>query len=92
MTLCKTDIERSFTRAAGTYDASVQFQKQCAEEFCGWLAEHLVRCPETILEAGCGTGLRPVSVRPSARDGSLVRDGPFLRGTVRRNTGPISGS
>lgn len=70
MTLCKTDIERSFTRAAGTYDASVQFQKQCAEEFCEWLAEHIVRCPETILEAGCGTGLLTERLHarfPSAR-------------------------
>ena len=70
MTLCKTDIERSFTRAAGTYDTSVQFQKQCAEEFCEWLAEHSSRLPETILEAGCGTGLLTERLHarfPSAR-------------------------
>lgn len=51
----KTNIARGFSRAAGSYDFSVRFQKQCAEDldrFIGGLSPN----PAAILEAGCGTG------------------------------------
>ena len=55
MTLRKENIARGFSRAAGIYDSSVRFQKQCVKDldrFIGGLSLN----PKTILEAGCGTG------------------------------------
>lgn len=70
MTLCKTNIERSFSRAAHTYDEAIQFQKPCAEDFAAWLAVRSACRPKFILETGCGTGLltaRLHTMFPSAR-------------------------
>ena len=56
MIISKATLERSFSRAAATYDDAALFQKQCAEDFAAWLAVRSACCPHRILEAGCGTG------------------------------------
>ena len=51
----KENIARGFSRAAGFYDSSVRFQKQCVKDFDRFIGGLPVN-PKTILEAGCGTG------------------------------------
>ena len=51
----KTNVARSFSRAACSYDSSIRFQKPCVKDLDRFIAG-LSPEPETILEAGCGTG------------------------------------
>ena len=51
----KENIARVFSRAAGIYDSSVRFQKPCVKDFDRFIGGLSID-PETILEAGCGTG------------------------------------
>lgn len=57
MTVCKERVERSFSRAASTYEEFTFFQKQCADDVAALLRSSAVPEPARILEAGCGTGL-----------------------------------
>ena len=69
MTVCKERVERSFSRAASTYEKFTFFQKRSADDFALFLRSRRIPEPARILEAGCGTGLLTARLRtlfPSA--------------------------
>lgn len=69
MTISKERVERSFSRAASTYEEFTFFQKQSVNDFAAFLRSRVAAFPEKILEAGCGTGLLTSQLRtlfPSA--------------------------
>ena len=49
-------IAANFSRAAQTYESAATIQKQAAQLFDAWLAEHVTLPPRSIVELGCGTG------------------------------------
>jgi malonyl-CoA O-methyltransferase len=51
----KARVRASFGRAASRYDAAAILQKQVREEMLSRL-DWVTLKPETILDAGCGTG------------------------------------
>lgn len=76
----KKRARASFGRAAETYDAAAILQKQVRDEMLSRLA--LVKLsPQTILDAGCGTGLASLALQkkyPKAQVVSLDFALPML--------------
>ena len=72
MTVCKDRVERSFSRAASTYEKFTFFQKQCADDFAAFLRSRALPEPDRILEAGCGTGLLTRRLRMLYPSASIV--------------------
>lgn len=79
----KKRARASFGRAAETYDAAAILQKQVRDEMLSRLA--LVKLsPQTILDAGCGTGLASLALQkkyPKAQVVSLDFALPMLQKT-----------
>ncbi len=63
MTICKDRVERSFSRAASTYEKFSAFQKQSVDDFAVFLRTHASGEPGRVLEAGCGTGRMTAHLR-----------------------------
>ena len=72
MTVCKDRVERSFSRAAPTYEKFTFFQKSCADDFAAFLRSRALPEPRRILEAGCGTGLLTRRLRALYPSASIV--------------------
>lgn len=69
--LDKARLRRSFNRAAGDYDAAAVLQKQVREEMLSRL--DLVKLkPQTILDAGCGTGHGGLSLGKKFKKAQIV--------------------
>lgn len=49
-------IATRFSLAASTYEYAATVQRQAAQLFANWLAQHVTVQPNSIVEIGCGTG------------------------------------
>lgn len=67
----KARMRTSFSRAADSYDASAVLQKQVREEMLDRLSLINI-APDTILDAGCGTGLGSFALQKRFKSAQLV--------------------
>jgi malonyl-CoA O-methyltransferase len=67
----KARVRASFSRAADSYDAAAVLQKQVREEMLDRLSLINI-APNTILDAGCGTGLGSFALQKRFKSAQLV--------------------
>lgn len=71
LALDKTQIERQFQRAAGSYDSAAQLQRQIFLQLCSY-ALSFIESPSSIADLGCGTGFGLATLRDQFADANLV--------------------
>jgi len=79
-------IARSFGRAAATYDAHAELQREVADALLAALPHTAV--PATLLDLGCGTGYCSAALRacyPAAQLYALDLALPMLQASAQRN-------
>lgn len=67
----KAFVRASFSRAADSYDAAAVLQKQVREEMFDRLSLIKVN-PQTILDAGCGTGLGSFALQSKFKSAQVI--------------------
>jgi malonyl-CoA O-methyltransferase len=67
--LNKSDIGRSFSRAASSYDGAAQLQRRIADKLVSFLP---VSPSQTLMDLGCGTGYSLPALRQYIGDGRLL--------------------
>ena len=83
----KARVKHSFNRAAVTYDAAAVLQKEVRERMLERL--DLVKIdPQTILDAGCGTGQAGRLLQKRYRDSHLIQLDIALRMLEKARAGP----
>ena len=67
----KARVRASFSRAASSYDASAILQKQVREEMLSRL-DLISAAPQTILDAGCGTGVGSFALQKRYKNAQVI--------------------
>ena len=88
--LDKARVQRSFNRAAQDYDAAAVLQKQVRAEMLSRL-DLVTLKPQTILDAGCGTGHGGLSLNKKFKAARVIAldVAPAMLQVAQSNQGPI---